>query len=209
MASRPAYLPGTPRLSRYGISKAPSSANISAAFFGSRNDAAVNSSSSSFAFFMCDPFSRWRFSKSRLKGQLADTLPRGCEDRIAQRGRRDRRARFADPTRRFVVPHHVHVDRRGLIHSQHAVVVKVRLLDPPVLELHFTPQRGADAIHDAALDLRSHDVRVDDPAAVHRAHDPMHSYVPRTGHLHFSDLRQVGAPPAEEKGHPTPMATRQ
>src|SRR6267143_4187072 len=56
MASRPAYLPGTPRLSRYGISKAPSSANISAAFFGSRNDAAVNSSSSSFAFFMRDPF---------------------------------------------------------------------------------------------------------------------------------------------------------
>ncbi len=37
----------------------------------------------------------------------------------------------------------------------------------------------------------------------------MHSYVPRAGHLHFGDLRQVGAPPAVEKGHPTPMATRQ
>ena|ERR1700730_9357834 len=30
--------------------------HLSAAFFGSRNDVAVNSSSSSFAFFMCDPF---------------------------------------------------------------------------------------------------------------------------------------------------------
>src|SRR6266403_2218087 len=56
MASRPSYRPGMPKLSRYGISKAPSSLNISAAFFGSRNDAAVSSSSSSFAFFMCDPF---------------------------------------------------------------------------------------------------------------------------------------------------------
>src|SRR6266403_524387 len=56
MASRPSYRPGKPKLSRYGISKAPSSVNISAAFFGSRNDEAVNSSSSSFAFFMCDPF---------------------------------------------------------------------------------------------------------------------------------------------------------
>src|SRR6266446_6831387 len=56
MASRPSYRPGEPKLSRYGISKAPSSVNISAAFFGSRNDPAVNSSSSSFAFFMCDPF---------------------------------------------------------------------------------------------------------------------------------------------------------
>src|SRR6266849_9014390 len=56
MASRPSYRPGMPKLSRYGISKAPSSVNISAAFFGSRNDAAVNSSSSSFAFFMYDPF---------------------------------------------------------------------------------------------------------------------------------------------------------
>src|SRR5437899_8329266 len=55
MASRPSYRPGMPKLSRYGISKAPSSLNIPAAFFGSRNDAAVNSSSSSFAFFMYDP----------------------------------------------------------------------------------------------------------------------------------------------------------
>src|SRR6267142_6031182 len=56
MASRPSYRPGMPKLSRYGISNAPSSLNISAAFFGSRNDVAVNSSSSSFALFMCDPF---------------------------------------------------------------------------------------------------------------------------------------------------------
>jgi len=46
--------------------------------------------------------------------------------------------------------------------------VKVGLFDPAVLERHFAPQRGADAVHDAALDLRPHDVRVDDAAAAER-----------------------------------------
>src|ERR1700689_1253022 len=52
IASRPLYCVGSPNVARYGSSKAPSSANISAAVFGSLNEKAVYSSMSSLAFFM-------------------------------------------------------------------------------------------------------------------------------------------------------------
>src|SRR5579862_1859150 len=52
IASRPLYSVGNPNVARYGSSKAPSSANISAAFFGSLNEKAVYSSMSSLAFFI-------------------------------------------------------------------------------------------------------------------------------------------------------------
>src|SRR5580704_12414718 len=52
IASRPLYSVGSPKVARYGSSKAPSSANISAAFFGSLNEKAVYSSMSSLAFFI-------------------------------------------------------------------------------------------------------------------------------------------------------------
>src|ERR1700689_956260 len=52
IASRPLYSVGSPNVARYGSSKAPSSANISAAFFGSLNEKAVYSSMSSLAFFI-------------------------------------------------------------------------------------------------------------------------------------------------------------
>jgi hypothetical protein len=47
--------PWKPEAVQIGISKALSSANISAAFFGSRNEEAVNSSRSCLAFFICSP----------------------------------------------------------------------------------------------------------------------------------------------------------
>src|SRR5579862_6370653 len=52
IASRPLYSVESPNVARYGSSKAPSSANISAAFFGSLNEKAVYSSMSSLAFFI-------------------------------------------------------------------------------------------------------------------------------------------------------------
>src|SRR5579862_4712554 len=52
IASRPLYSVGSPNVARYGSSKAPSSANISAAFFGSLKEKAVYSSMSSLAFFI-------------------------------------------------------------------------------------------------------------------------------------------------------------
>src|ERR1700733_8887712 len=52
IASRPLCSVGSPNVARYGSSKAPSSVNISAAFFGSLNEKAVYSSMSSLAFFI-------------------------------------------------------------------------------------------------------------------------------------------------------------
>src|SRR5580698_1838135 len=52
IASQPLYSVGSPNVARYGSSKAPSSANISAAFFGALNEKAVYSSISSLAFFI-------------------------------------------------------------------------------------------------------------------------------------------------------------
>src|SRR5579872_683540 len=52
IASRPLYSVGSPNFARYGSSKAPSSANISAAVFGFLSEKAVYSSISSLAFFI-------------------------------------------------------------------------------------------------------------------------------------------------------------
>src|SRR2546427_8837228 len=79
--------------------------------------------------------------KSRLKRQPSQPLSCGRVDRIAERGCRNRRAGFADPTGRFTVPYQEHLDRRGFIHPQYPVGVKVRLLDPAGLQLHFHPPR--------------------------------------------------------------------
>src|SRR6266481_2397076 len=65
-----------------------------------------------------------------LQRQLPDSLAGRSEDRVGQRGCRDRRTRLADPARRLEVAHQMHIDRRRLIHPQHANVMEVRLLHP-------------------------------------------------------------------------------
>src|SRR3989442_1464453 len=105
-------------------------------------------------------------------------------------------------------PCQVHRDRRRLIDSQDAIVVKVRLFDPTVLERDFAPQGGTDAVHHPALDLRLDNVWIDDLAAVHRAHDPMYPYIARPADLDFSDLREVRAPAVVEQCDPTAAPPR-
>src|SRR5437867_11486105 len=144
--------------------------------------------------------------KSRLMRQLSQPFPCGRVDCIGERGRGHCRTRLADSTGRLAVPYQTYVDRRRLIHSQDAVVVEVGLLDPTIVQRDFAPQCAADAAHDPALDLRLDDVWIHDLAAVHRAHDPTHPYVARAGDLDFSNLRQVGAPRAEEQRDPTSAA---
>src|SRR3989454_9251014 len=68
---------------------------------------------------------------------LFRSLPGGREDRVGQGRGRDCRARLADPAGRLEVPHEVYLDRRRLIHPQHANVMEVRLLHPAVLERHL------------------------------------------------------------------------
>jgi len=91
---------------------------------------------------------------------------------------------------------------------------------PAVPQRDFAAQGGTDIVHDSALDLRLGNVRIEDLAAVDRAHDPMHPYMPRAGNLNFSDLREVGAPAAVEQcdaaaaparrsfAHPASLAAR-
>ena len=56
-------------------------------------------------------------------------------------------------------------DRRRLIHSKGAIVMKVRLLDPAVPQRDFAAQGGTEIVHDSALDLRLGNVRIEDLAA--------------------------------------------
>src|SRR2546428_447131 len=75
-----------------------------------------------------------RRAEVALERQLAYPLARRGEDRVRQRWCRNCRAWLADPAGCLNVPHQMHVDRRALIHPQHANVVEVGLLHPPVLQ---------------------------------------------------------------------------
>jgi hypothetical protein len=89
-----------------------------------------------------------------------------------------------------------------LVHPQHAIVAKVGLLDPAVLEGDLSPQGATDAVDHTTLDLRGHDVGVDDRPAVHHAHDSPHPDLAATAHFHLGDLRHVGVPPAVHQRQP-------
>src|SRR2546425_9114745 len=61
-----------------------------------------------------------RRAEVALERQLAYPLARRGEDRVRQRWCRSCRAWLADPAGCLNVPHQMHVDRRALIHPQHA-----------------------------------------------------------------------------------------
>src|SRR3989442_45550 len=74
--------------------------------------------------------------------QLAEALPRGREDRVAD-GRRDRwRARLADAALGIARRHDVHLDLGHLGHPEHPVVVEVALLHAALVDRDLAPQRG-------------------------------------------------------------------
>src|SRR3954466_7593518 len=89
----------------------------------------------------------------RLNRQLADTLAGGRKDRAGKRGGESRQAWFADPARGFRAFHDVNLDLRHLVHAQHLVVVKVRLLDFAVLESDLAVERGSEPVDDRAFNL--------------------------------------------------------
>src|SRR5207245_375965 len=92
-------------------------------------------------------------------------------------------------------PIEVHLDRRRFVHPQRPVVVEIGLLDPAILERDLAPQRTTDAEHHPTLDLRLHDVRLHDGAAVDRAPDPLHAHVARVRDGNLGDLGHIGIPP--------------
>src|SRR6267143_880792 len=128
--------------------------------------------------------------------QLADALAGGREDRVRHGGRDRRRARFADSTGGFLARHDVHLDLRHFAHSQHPVVVEVRLLDAAVLERDLAVEGRGEAVHDGALDLAPDDIGVYRHAAVNRGDHAVH--LRRAVRAH-RDLRDLRAPAAEGK----------
>src|SRR5260370_5998070 len=78
------------------------------------------------------------FSSSRpeliLHRQLPDSLPGRSEDRVGQRGCRDRRTWLSYPPGLLTVPHQDHFDLRRLIDPQDANIMDVRLLHPALPE---------------------------------------------------------------------------
>src|SRR5262245_10733217 len=113
---------------------------------------------------------RLRAMSSAQQRQLADALARSREDRVGHRGRDRRGAGLADSAGRLLARHDMHLDLGHLVHAQHLVVVKVRLLHLSVLERDLSVQRRGEAVDDRALDLALHDVGVDGHAAVDRGH---------------------------------------
>src|SRR5580698_7102037 len=71
---------------------------------------------------------------SSIDGQFSERDARGGIDRVSQRRRSGRHAGFADATRCLAALDHMHIDRRCLIDAQHAIIVKVGLLHPAILD---------------------------------------------------------------------------
>src|SRR6266516_5033093 len=86
--------------------------------------------------------------------QFSYPLPRGREDRVAYRGRDRPYARLADATLLLGARHHVHLHDGHLVDVHHRVVGEVALLHPAAVDGDLAVQRGGEAVHDAALDLR-------------------------------------------------------
>ena len=85
----------------------------------------------------------------------------------------------------------VHLDLGSLVDAQDLVGVEVALLDAAVLERDLAVQGCGQPVHDAALHLRGHRVRVDHRAAVDRADHPLdaHAAILRHGDLgHLGDI---------------------
>src|SRR6267142_6078326 len=118
----------------------------------------------------------------RLDGQLiadrqaTDPLAGRGEDRIAQRRRDRRHTRLAHTAHRLpVILARDDVDPnlfRRPADAGHLVGVEVVLLDTPGLVADFPERRDADAHDGGTFHLRSHTLRIDGRAAVHRDVDP-------------------------------------
>jgi len=81
-------------------------------------------------------YSYWINSSCEAKAlfrerQGVDALSRGREDRVANRGKKRRQRGLAQTRRRIVGLQEMHLDLRCLLHSQHGMLMIVRLHDTP------------------------------------------------------------------------------
>src|SRR6185312_3498395 len=111
--------------------------------------------------------------------------------RVGHCGDYGRRAGLAHPARWLPALDDVDIDHRCLVNAQDLVAIEVGLLNTAVFEGDVAIERGRDAEHDPALDLRPDGIRIDDGTTIDRAGDAAHTNrtVPR--HFDFSNLRHV------------------
>ena len=115
------------------------------------------------------PFSR------RYQGTVDRQPPQGDAgrgiDRVAQRRRPRRHAGLADAAGRLAALDDVNLDLRRLIDAQHAVVVEIGLLDPPLVDGDLAIERRGEAEDQAAFELRHDGVGIDGDAGIDRRGD--------------------------------------
>jgi len=97
---------------------------------------------------------RWLALCLAFQRQIADTLSSGREQRVGQRRSGRRQARFAQPAHLRVARHELDMDFRCARHLQNRIVREARLHDRAFVDRDFFADRGRQAHHDPALDLR-------------------------------------------------------
>ena len=111
----------------------------------------------------------------RYQGAVDRQPPQGDAgrgiDRIAKCGRPGGRAGLADAAGRLAALDDMNLDLRRLVDAQHAVVVEVGLLDPPLVDGDLAIERRGQAEDQPAFELRHDGVGIDGNAGIDRAGD--------------------------------------
>ena len=107
------------------------------------------------------------FDARRRKGRPAQPCARCVEDRVSDRGRHRRGRGFADAQRTLMTAiDQGDVEFRDVRKREDRIARPIRAGDAGSIEGHFLEQRPAQRLQDAALDLRSHRVRIDHQTAI-------------------------------------------
>src|SRR4051794_38203175 len=115
--------------------------------------------------------SHWLLQRSGVDRQFSQTLA-GCrKDRIGHCRNDGRSPGLAHSTRRLRTLDDMDFDYGRLIHAQDLIGVEISLLDTSVFDGDRAIERGGDAEHDRALDLRPDGIWINNGAAIDRAND--------------------------------------
>ena len=93
--------------------------------------------------------------------------------------------------------HQVDFDLGHVRNPQHRIIIEIGLLHLAVLDGDFVVERRSEPEHHATFDLRSHQIRVNDLAAIHRDDDPVHVQGSVFCDCHFRDVRHIAAESVE------------
>src|SRR5262249_9589466 len=105
-------------------------------------------------------------------GQVAQPSPGRRKNGIADRGRDDRRAGFAEADWSLDALDELDVELRHVPNAQRRIAVEVRVLHLPVDELGSLIERHAQSPQSAAFDLRERTVWMNERASVDHDREP-------------------------------------